>query len=118
MKHYKYIVALIILFSTTSLTAFTQNSKDTTHQPASQTLQTIKIKVTGITCSGDCKDIQKSVAKLTGVTATRQIGKPSATSAFEITFNPALVTEKEIQKSVEDTPGCDDPEKRPYKVKN
>lgn len=112
MRLFKYIIASFIMISATAVTTSAQTSK-----PPGQNLQTIKIKVTGITCKGDCKDIQESVAKLSGVTATSQIGKPSATSVFEITFNPALVTEKQIQKSVEDTPGCDDPEKRPYKVK-
>lgn len=112
MKRLKYIVASFILISLISINAGAQTSA-----PVSQNLQTIRIKVTGITCKGDCKDIRESVAKLNGVTATSQIGKPAATSVFEITFNPALVTEKQIQKSVEDTPGCDDPEKRPYKVK-
>ncbi len=116
MKYFKYLVASFIIFNATAFTANAQNSKETPTE--TQTLQTIKIKVTGITCSGDCKDIQKSVTTLNGVTAARQIGKPSATSVFEITFNPALVTEKQIQKSVEDTPGCDDPAERPYKVKN
>ena len=116
MKFLKYIVASFIMISATSIGANAQTSKEPT-QPASQTLQTIKIKVTGITCKGDCKDIQESIGQLNGITATKQIGKPSATSVFEITFNPSLVTEKQIQKSVEDTPGCDDPEKRPYKVK-
>lgn len=117
MERYKYIVVLFVLISTTSLKTFAQNSKETP-QTKSQTLQTIKIKVTGITCKGDCKDIQESIGKLDGISTTKQIGKPAATSIFEITFNPTLVTEKQIQKSVEDTPGCDDPEKRPYKVKN
>ncbi len=85
------------MISATAVTTSAQTSK-----PPGQNLQTIKIKVTGITCKGDCKDIQESVAKLSGVTATSQIGKPSATSVFEITFNPALVTEKQIQKSALD----------------
>ena len=112
MKLFKYIVASFILVCATTISASAQ-----TTTPTSQNLQTIKIKVTGITCKGDCKDIQESIGQLNGISATKQIGKPSATSVFEITFNPALVTEKQIQKSVEDTPGCDDPEKRPYKVK-
>jgi copper chaperone CopZ len=115
MKYFKYLVALFILTVVTATTTNAQTTKETPQD--SQTLQTIKIKVTGITCKGDCKDIQESISKLNGVTATQQVGKPAATSLFEITFNPALVTEKQIQRSVEDTPGCDDPEKRPYKVK-
>ena len=112
MKFFNYIVASFIIIIASAINANAQST-----EPASQNLQTIKIKVTGITCKGDCKDIQESIGQLNGISATRQIGKPSATSVFEITFNPTLVTEKQIHKSVEDTPGCDDPEKRPYKVK-
>jgi copper chaperone CopZ len=80
--------------------------------------QTIKVKVSGITCSGDSKDIQKSVGKINGIYECKLVGKASATSVFEITFNPSVVTEKEIRKAVEDTPGCENPDDRPYKVKS
>lgn len=116
MKLLKYFLVLIIGLAATTFHSFAQTSKETP-QPETQNLQTIKIKVTGITCAGDCRDIQESVKQLNGIAATKQIGKPSATSVFEITFNPAMVTETDIRKSVEDTPGCDDPAKRPYKVK-
>lgn len=116
MKCFKYFIALIIVISVSAVESFSQVPQETP-APAGPSLKTIKIKVTGITCKGDCKDIQESIGKLNGVTATQQIGKPAATSMFEISFNPALVTEKQIRQSVEDTPGCDDPEKRPYKVK-
>lgn len=116
MKHFKYIVVLLSVFSITALKSSAQNSQEGS-QTASQNLTTLKIKVTGITCSGDCKDIQKSVAQLNGVSATKQLGKPAATTFFEIVYDPALVTEKQIRKSVEEVPGCDDPDKRPYKAK-
>ena len=116
MKYLKYLVVLFTIISATTITVEAQDSKAPA-QPTSQNLQTIKIKVSGITCSGDCRDIQESIKQLEGIAATKQIGKPAATSVFEISFDPARVTEKQIQKSVEDTPGCDDPEKRPYKVK-
>jgi copper chaperone CopZ len=101
---------------TASVSAFAQTTKDQT-ESTSQKLQTIKLKVSGVTCSGDCKDIQKEVGKLNGVTSITQIGKPSATSVFEVIFNPTVVSEKELRKAVEDTPGCKDPNDRPYKVK-
>jgi copper chaperone CopZ len=86
-------------------------------QNTPQSKQTIKVKVSGITCAGDSKDIQKSVEKVNGILACKPVGKASATSVFEITFNPTIVTEKEIRKAVEDTPGCENPDDRPYKVK-
>lgn len=108
-------LALTLAASTSS---FAQTAKDQP-TPAAQTqkLQTIKIKVSGITCSGDCKDIEKAVGKANGVTSSKLVSKPSATSAFEITFDPTVVSEKEIRKIVEATPGCENPNDRPYKVK-
>lgn len=115
----KYFNTLLLVFAFTSLLTFSCTAQTPKEQPqtAAQTLQTIKLKVGGITCTGDCKDIQKVVSKINGVTSCKQMGKPSATSVFEITFNPAVVTEKEIRRVVEDTPGCDNPDEKPYKVK-
>lgn len=114
---YSLIFALALSF-TVSLSACAQNTKD---QPTTvtqiQKLQTIKLKVGGITCTGDCKDIQKVVSKMNGVSSCKQVGKPAATSVFEVTFNPTVVSEKEIRSKVEDTPGCDNPNEKPYKVK-
>ena len=95
---------------------FAQADKAPTQQ-APQTKQTIKVKVSGITCAGDSKDIQNSVEKVNGIIECKPVGKASATSVFEITFNPAVITEKEIRKAVEATPGCENPDDRPYKVK-
>lgn len=90
----------------------------TTVQPAvTHALQTIKLKVSGITCSGDCKDIETVLAEMNGVVSSKHLGKPTATTAFQVTFNPAIVTEKELRKAVENTPGCESPDDRPYKVK-
>jgi copper chaperone CopZ len=113
----RYFSALIIacLF----FFAASASAQDGKPRTASQTqkLQTIKLKVSGITCSGDCKDIQNSVAKLNGVTSAKMVGKPSAKTMFEVTFDPAVVTEKEVRSKVEDTPGCENPNDRPYKAK-
>lgn len=114
-----YTLSLVLAITfTASLSACAQNPKEQNKTVAqTQKLQTIKLKVGGITCSGDCKDIQKVVSKMNGVTSCKQIGKPSATSVFEVSFNPAVITEKEIRSKVEDTPGCDNPNEKPYKVK-
>lgn len=114
-----HIIILVFAFTfTASLTASAQNSdgQDKTVLPT-QKLQTIKLKVGGITCAGDCKDIQKVINKLNGVASCKQIGKPAATSVFEVSFDPAVITENEIRSKVEDVPGCDNPNERPYRVK-
>jgi copper chaperone CopZ len=114
-----FLYTILLAFAlTTSLQLSAQALKEqSTPTSQKQKLQTVKLKVSGISCSGDCKDIQKVVGKLNGVSDCKQLGKPSATSVFEVTFDPAVVTEKEIRSKVEDTPGCDNPKEKPYKVK-
>lgn len=107
------IIVSIAMFSSPA------SAQSTEPQPQAtvQNLQTIKLKVSGITCSGDCKDIQKVLADMKGVHSSKHVGKPTATTVFQVTFNPGVVTEQELRKAVEDTPGCESPDDRPYKVK-
>ncbi len=79
-------------------------------------METITIKVKGVGCMGDLKDIANSVKKLDGVSSCEE-GKMGATSTFIVTYDPAKVTEKAIHAAVEGTPGCSNPDARPYKVK-
>ena len=114
---YTLTLALAFTFAA-SLSAFAQTTKDEVITAAqTQTIQTIKLKVGGINCGGDIKDIQKAVSKMNGITSCKPVGKLSPTSVFEVSFNPALVSEKEIRTVVEGTPGCDNPNEKPYKVK-
>lgn len=114
---YTLTLALAFTFAA-STSASAQTTKEEAKTVAqTQTVQTIKLKVGGIDCSGDIKDIQKAVSKMNGVTSCKPVGKMSPTSVFEVSFNPAVVSEKEIRKLVEDTPGCDNPNEKPYKVK-
>lgn len=112
-KYISLIIAFVFAFQ------FSVNAQEGNNQPqpAAQNLKTVKIKVSGVTCAGDCRDIQEVVGKLNGVDTVKQVGKPSATSVFEVSYNPMIVSEKEIYKAVEGTPGCKDPADRPYKVK-
>ena len=110
-----YTLTLVLTFTFTAFTSIcAQTIKDDAKTAAqTQNVQTIKLKVGGITCSGDIKDIQKAVTKMDGVTNCKQVGKLSPTSVFEVTFNPAEISEKEIRKLIEVTPGCDNPNEKP-----
>jgi len=114
-----YTLTLVLAFTfAVTLSASAQTSKEQSKTVAQNgTVQTIKLKVGGIDCSGDIEDTQKVVSKMNGVTACKQLGKTSATSVFEVSFDPSVVSEKDIRKVVEDTPGGDNPNKKPYKVK-
>jgi len=101
-----FLSILLLMFESSAKTQ-TINPKDTT----------ITIKVKGITCPNDCSDISIHVKSEQGIKECKSIGKPSAVSKFEVTFNPILVSYNDIIEIVENTPGCVNPNDRPYKVK-
>jgi copper chaperone CopZ len=113
MKFSKYalLILLIMLFSTNF--AFTQVM---TNNQDSDSLITSTVKVKGITCSMDLKMIAANVESLQGVTNCNA-GKQGTSTTFEITYNPAFVKETEIYAAIENTGSCDNPDERPYKVK-
>lgn len=93
--------------------AFSQNTD--TSQAVEETT-TLSIAVKGITCSTDLTMISTNVTKLNGVKSCDVI-KQGPTSKFKVTFNPVLVTKKDIHTAIEGTGSCEDPDERPYKVK-
>lgn len=108
MKFIKLIVpAFIILMASTNI-VFSQTKTDS--------LQSETVKVKGITCSMDLKMISAHVEKLNGVTSCK-VGKQGTTSTFEIKYNPTLVKKADIFSTIENTGSCENPDDRPYKVK-
>jgi copper chaperone CopZ len=77
---------------------------------------TITVKVKGLTCSNDLKTIAGNVKEIKGVAECKP-GKLGPTSSYRITYNPALVTRKDLVAVIENTPGCGDGDEKPYKVK-
>lgn len=88
----------------------------TTSSFAQDSDTTITIKVKGITCSTDYKMIQANVEKLDGVSKF-EVGKQGATSTFIISYNPEVVSDEKIYAAIEGTGSCENPDERPYKVK-
>jgi len=105
-------LAFTVLTATTNI-AFSQT---TTTNQTTDSLKTATIKVKGITCSMDLKMISANVEKLNGVSSCKS-GKQGTTTTFEVKYNPSLVTEKEIFTAVESTGSCENPNEKPYKVK-
>lgn len=105
----KKLIIAVLVFTAIGNKSFACNTK-----PLADS--TITIKVKGVTCSNDLKTLAGNVKELKGVSDCTP-GKMGPTSVFKITFNPALVSTKEIYKVIENTGGCSDPNDRPYKVK-
>ena len=111
MKFIKsFVLAFIVLTATTSI-AFAQSTTQKT-----DSTKTVTIKVKGVTCNNDLKTLSTNVNELKGVSECKS-GKAGPVSEFQVTFNPALISVKEIYKAIENTGGCSDPKDRPYKVK-
>jgi len=75
------------------------------------------IKVNGVGCSSDIKSISKNIEAIQGVSSC-ELGKKGATSVFEVSFDPAIASLEDIYAAIEGTPGCKNPNDRPYKVKD
>lgn len=108
-----FVLAFILLTVISSNNAFSQTVN--TNQPGN-TNKALTVKVKGITCSNDLKLIAINVKKLKGVNSCKTV-KKGTTSTFDVAYNPALVTEKQIYTAIENTGSCDNPNERPFKVK-
>ncbi len=106
---FKKLIIAVLVFTAIGNKSFAYEIKPLTDS-------TITIKVKGVTCSNDLKTLADNVKLLMGVSDCKP-GKMGPTSIFKITYNPALVSTKEIYKAIENTGGCSDPNERPYKVK-
>ena len=106
---FKKLIIALLVFTAIGNKSFAFNDKPLTDS-------TITIKVKGVTCSADLKTLADNVKELKGVSDCKP-GKMGPTSVFKITYNPALITTKDIYKAIENTGGCSDPNERPYKVK-
>ena len=113
MKYFKLIILTCSLIIVATSSALAQSTIEAT---PSETTKVSSIKVKGITCGKDLKMISDNVEDLQGVNSCAA-AKKGPTTTFEVTYDPALVTEKEIHKAIEGTGGCKDPNARPYKVK-
>lgn len=113
MKILTILILAFILCTAGTQTAFSQTA---TAIQSPDSLQTLRVKVKGISCANDIQIITSNVAKTKGVSSCNA-GKKGSTTAFEINYNPALITEKEIIAVIENTGSCENPDVRPYKVK-
>lgn len=112
MKSIKiYLSALIMCFT------FSFASQAQTAQQKQDSVKTVTIKVSGITCVNDLKIINTNVMKKKGVVSSESVGKVAATTTFEVKYYPAIIPIDSIYKMVENSPSCDYPDQRPYRVK-
>jgi copper chaperone CopZ len=96
-------IASFISFTTTAQTA--------------DSLVTTTIKVVNLHCNNDMPTIKKQLQNQEGVDEISFTEINGDKSVFTISYHTSAITQSQIEKVIESTPGCDDPYSRPYKVK-
>lgn len=114
MKSFK--ILLFFLFALTFTPSIIGAQATSKALPALESVKTIEVKVKGVGCADDIVSISANVEKLEGVSRCKTV-KKGATTKFEIYLLPSMVSEEAIHAAIENTPGCKNPDDRPYKVK-
>lgn len=113
-------IAYLLIACTISLTSAFAQTSTTNTQTVEQTEQettSITLKVSGVTCGHDLKTLSERLKSFNGVYNCETVGKRGVKTNFKVDYNPTVITEKDIRKAFESTPGCSDPNDLPYKVK-
>jgi copper chaperone CopZ len=96
---------------------FIGSGASATAQETSAKDTTITVKVAGVTCGGDLPTICKYVEKESGILEIKSVGKVAAVSTFEVKYDPAKISFEQVVAKIEDSPSCDAPKKKPFRVK-
>jgi copper chaperone CopZ len=75
------------------------------------------IKVTNLHCGNDMPTIKKQLLNREGIDEVTFTDIARETSVFTITYHTIATTQEQIEQAIESTPGCDDKNSTPYKVK-
>lgn len=87
------------------------------HTSGTDTVKTVTIKVTNLHCNNDMPTIKKRLLNQEGIDEVSFTGIQGETSTFTISYHTSVTGQDQIEKVVETTPGCDDKNDTPYKVK-
>lgn len=113
-NYFSYVFVLVLLM----MLAFAQTGNSQTKENKQTGKDTtITIQVSGITCEGDLPIICERVKKEKGIADCKAVTKAAATSKFDVTYNPKLITYQQVVDAVQDAPSCDFPKEKPYRVK-
>ncbi|MBX2905841.1 MAG: hypothetical protein KF744_07380 [Taibaiella sp.] len=81
------------------------------------TAKTITVKVTNLHCNNDMPTIKKRLLNSEGIDEVSFTGISGQMSTFTIVYHTSATGRQEIEKTIEATPGCDNKEETPYRVK-
>ncbi len=106
----RIISILIVLLAITNCnTALSQATADS--------LKTVTIKVSGITCNGDMTVIKKKLINRDGIDEVSFTEAKKGEVTFTVKYHSSITNEKQIREWIEAAPSCDNPDLYPYKTK-
>lgn len=106
----KTILVIIALF-------FVLISDSVKAQAVNDTLKSLTIKVSGISCNGDMPLIKKKLINQEGIEDVSYTDASNGKVTFTILYHSIATTEEKIKQFIESAPSCDDPNTFPYKTK-
>ncbi|GAA4464004.1 hypothetical protein GCM10023093_13530 [Nemorincola caseinilytica] len=80
-------------------------------------VKTAVIKVTNLHCNNDMPTIKKRLLNNDGIDEVTYSGINGETSVFTIVYHTSVTSQEQIEKAIETTPGCDDKNSTPYRVR-
>lgn len=112
----RYLLSFCLFFAVSCFMSTTVMAQTSAAATTTSSIQSLTVKVTGVGCNTDVKTIGTAVEKLDGVSSC-SAAKRGAVTRFVVQYDPQVVCEDDIFQAVENTPGCKNPNDRPYRVK-
>lgn len=88
-----------------------------TAQTTADSLKRITIKVSNLHCINDMPTIKKQLLNQDGIEEVTFTDINASISVFTINYHTSAISQEQIEKAIESTPGCDDKSEMPYRVK-
>lgn len=105
----KKIFSMIAAVMSVALTAPAQTVTDS--------VKKVEIKVANLHCNNDMPTIKKRLLNQDGIDEVKFTDISANCSVFTITYHTSVTNQPQIEKTIESTPGCDNKDETPYKVK-
>lgn len=81
------------------------------------TVKKVVLKVSNLHCNNDMPTIKKQLLNQDGIDEVVFTDISGTVSTFTVTYHSSVTNQELIEKTIESTPGCDDKNEKPYKVK-
>jgi copper chaperone CopZ len=78
---------------------------------------TVVIKVKNLHCNNDMPTIKKRLLNAEGIDEVQFTDRKNEVSVFTVTYHSAATSKEQIEQVIEATPGCDNKNEMPYRVK-